>query len=129
MQDVQERSCGGGRLVTLNLNEHPARGLGTKRLAGDGQQIIQGQQQPFSEFDHDLFLRGCERGLKPLWGVGCVIETVAALPLVHSAFTHAVTQRQCCCSLQAGRHLRSGWPAPLASLERPLVRQAQGVSR
>jgi hypothetical protein len=38
-----------------------ARGLRAKKFAGDGQQIIQVQQQHLSEFDHDLFLRGCDR--------------------------------------------------------------------
>jgi len=85
-----------------------ACGLGAQKLAGDGQQIIQGQQQHLSEFDHDLFLRGCERGLQPLRGVRCVMKAVPALPFVDGAFTHAVTQRQGCSSLRAGRHLRAG---------------------
>lgn len=85
-----------------------ACGLGAKKLAGDGQQIIQGQQQRLSEFDHDLFLCGCERGLQPLRGVGRIMKAVSALPLVDGAFTHAVTQRQGCSSLRAGRHLRAG---------------------
>jgi hypothetical protein len=84
-----------------------ARGLRAKKLAGDGQQIIQGQQQRLSEFDHDLFLSGCERGLKPLRGVGRVMEAVSALPFVDGAFTHTVTQRQSCSVVRAGRHLRS----------------------
>ena len=142
VQGVQKRASGSGRLVTLDLNKHPAggavnghkqiapaglvghlgqvfdidvdeprlvafegfvrlsglfglerievanavatqatiktraRGLRAKKLAGDGQQIIQGQKQRLSEFDHDLFLSGCERGLKPLRGVGRVMEVV-----------------------------------------------------
>jgi hypothetical protein len=64
-----------------------ACGLGAKKLAGDGQQIIQGQQQRLSEFDHDLFLCGCERSLQPLRGVGRVMKAVSALPLVNGAFT------------------------------------------
>ena len=173
VQSVQERASGSGRLVTLDLNKHPARGavngykqiapaglvrhlgqvfdinvneprlvafkgfvrrsglfglervevanavaaktpikaracgLGAKKLAGDGQQIIQGQQQHLSEFDHDLFLCGCERGLQALWSVGCVMKAVSALPFVNGAFTHAITQRQSCSSLRAGRHLRT----------------------
>ena len=83
-----------------------ARGLRAKKLAGDGQQIIQGQKQRLSEFDHDLFLSGCERGLKPLRGVGRVMEVVSALPFVDGAFTHTVTQRQSCSGVRAGRHLR-----------------------
>ena len=85
-----------------------ACGLGAKKLAGDGQQIIQGQQQRLSEFDHDLFLRRCERGLKLVRGVGRVMKAVSTLPLVNSAFTHAEAQRQSGSSLRAGRHLRTG---------------------
>ena len=173
VQSVQKRASGSGRLVTLDLNKHPARsavnghkqiapagfvghlgqvfdidvdeprlvafegfvgqrgffglegvevanavaaktpikaracGLRAKKLAGDGQQVVQGQKQRLSQFDHDLFLCGCERGLQPLRGVGRVMKAVSALPFVDGAFTHAVTQRQGCSSLRAGRHLRA----------------------
>jgi len=174
VQGLQERSCGSGRLVTLDLNKHPpggavngykqvppagfighlgqifdidvderrlvafegfvkfnglfgldhvevanalatqatiktrARGLRAKKLAGDGQQITQGQQQHLSEFDHDLFLRGCGRGLPPLRGVGRVTKAVSAPPLVNGAFTHAITQRKSCSGLGASGHLNTG---------------------
>jgi len=85
-----------------------ANGLGAKKFVGDGQQILQGQRQHLSDFNHDLFLRECKRGLKPLWGVGRVIETVATLPLVNGAFTQAITQRQSCSGLRTGRHLSTG---------------------
>ena len=84
-----------------------ASGLRAKKFASDGQQIIQRQKKRLSKFDHDLFLSGCERGLQPLRGVGRVMKALSALPLVDGAFTHAITQRQSCSSLRAGRHLRS----------------------
>lgn len=173
VQGVEERSCGGGRLVALDLNEHPASGavnghkqiapaglvghlgqvfdidvdvprlvafegfvrlrglfglervevtnavaaktpikaracgLGAKKFAGDGQQVVQGQKQGLAQFDHDVFLCRCERGLKPVRGVRCVMKAVSAFPFVDGAFTHAVAQRQSCSGLGAGRHLRS----------------------
>jgi len=36
------------------------------------------------------------------------MKAVSALPFVDGAFTHAVTQRQGCSSLRAGRYLRAG---------------------
>ena len=174
VQGVQKRASSSGRLVALDLNEHPARGavnsnkqiapaglvrhlgqvfdidvdeprrvafegfvglrrlfglevvevanavaaktpikaracsLRAKKLAGDGQQVVQGQQQHLSEFDHDLFLCGGQRGLQSLRGVGRVMKAVSALPFVDGAFTHAVTQRQSCSSFRTGRHLRAG---------------------
>lgn len=84
-----------------------ACGLGAKKFAGDGQQVVQGQKQGLSQFDHDLFLCRCERGLKPLRGVRRVMKVVPAFPFVDGAFAHAEAQRQSGSSLRAGRHLRS----------------------
>jgi hypothetical protein len=174
VQSGQEQASGSGRLVTFDLNKHPARGavngykqiapaglvrrlglifdinvnehrlvafegfvrrsglfglervevtnavvaktpikaracgLRAMKLAGDGQQIIQEQQQQHFEFDHDFFMCGYERGLQPLQGVGRIMKGVSAIPVVNGAFTHAITQRQSCSSLRAGHHLRTG---------------------
>lgn len=174
VQGVQKRASCSGRLVTLDLNEHPARGavnghkqiapaglvrhlgqvfdidvneprfvafegfvrlswlfglervevanavaaktpikaracgLGAKKFAGDGQQVVQGQEQGLAQFDHDLFLCRCERSLKPVRSVRSVMKGVSAFPLVNGAFTHAVAQRQSGSSLRAGRHLSTG---------------------
>ena len=85
-----------------------ACGLRAKEFSRDGQQVVQGQQQHFSELDHNLFLRGCERGLQPLRGVGCIMKAVAGLPFVDGALTDAITQCQSCSGLGTGRHLRTG---------------------
>jgi hypothetical protein len=70
-----------------------ARTLGrqAKKFTINGQQIIQGKQEHLSEFNHDLFLSGCERGLKPLRSVRWVMKAVSVLVFVDDAFTHAVT--------------------------------------
>ncbi len=176
VQGVQKRACGSGRLVALDLNEHPARGavngheqiapaglvghlgqvfdidvdeprlvafegfvgllgffglegvevanavaaktpikaracgLRAKKLAGDGQQVVQGQKQRLSQFDHDLFLRKCECRLQPVGGMRGILKAFSALPFVDGAFTHAVAQRQSGTTVRAGCHLRSnGW--------------------
>lgn len=81
-----------------------ARGLRANELTRNSQQVIQGQQQHLSKIDHDAFLSGCQCGLKSVRGVRCDMKAVSALPLVNGAFTHAVTQRQSCSGLRAGRY-------------------------
>ena len=59
-----------------------ACGLLANELTRNSQQVIQGQQQHLSKLDHNVFLCGCECGLKPLRGMGRVMKAVSALPLV-----------------------------------------------
>jgi len=80
-----------------------ARGLRAKKLAGDGQQMIQRQKKRLSE----TTICSCAGVSVDFGGVGRMMKTVSAHPFVNGAFTHAVTQRQSWSSLRAGRHLRS----------------------
>ena len=104
-----------------------ACGLRAKKFAGDGQQIIQGQQQHLSQFDHDLFLCRCERGLKPVRGVRSVMEAVSPLPLVDRALAHPIALGQSCCGVRAGRDFRTnGWRGACVLVQRDHHDKAPG---
>ena len=79
--------------------------LRAQEFAGHGQQVVLGQQQHLSEFDHDLFLCGRECGLKPVRGVQSVLKAVSALPFVDGCLSNAKALRQRDHTVGAGRNL------------------------
>ena len=61
-------------------------GMRANELSRNSQQVIQRQQQQhLSKHDHDVFLSGCEFGLKSVRSVRCVMKAVSALLLITGA--------------------------------------------
>lgn len=84
-----------------------ARGAGADELAGDRKQIVQGQQQHLSEFDHDPFLRRRERGLKPMRRVRRILKAGPAFPFVDRGHANAKALGKAVRAVRATCNLRS----------------------
>lgn len=67
-----------------------AGGFVADEFTGDGQQIINRQQQSFAQLHHHRFLRGRERGLQAVRSVRSIGNTVPAFPFTGSRFADAV---------------------------------------
>ena len=56
------------------------RDIGVDELAGDSEQVIQGQQQHAAQLDDDQFLSSAQRGGKGVGAMRPILRVVAALP-------------------------------------------------
>jgi len=87
-----------------------ACGMKANELTGDGKQIVQGQEQCFSEFNHNDFLRRTEGCLKAVRRVRGILKAGSVLPFIDGGLRDAKAHGQACCALRAGGNLSSdGW--------------------
>ena len=84
-----------------------ASGLGADELAGDRQQVIKGQQQGATQFDHNALLSRRQGGLQVVRRVRSVMHAGALLPLAGRLFGDAIAPCQHDYAVGAGRYLSS----------------------
>jgi len=69
-------------VATQAAMESRARDIFAYKFAGNGEQVIQRQEQRFAKLHDDGFLRWCQRGLKSMRGVRAVVYRVARFPFI-----------------------------------------------
>lgn len=82
-----------------------AGGLGADEFAGNGQQVVQRQQQRAAQLHHHALLRGRQSGLQTVSGVRAVLKAGALLPLVDGGFGDAKALGQAGCTGRAAGDL------------------------
>ncbi len=82
--------------------EPRARDGRAQEFTGDGQQVIQGQQQRTAQLHGNSFLHRCQGRLQAMRRVRAVSEDIALFPLVDGLLGDAVTRCQHGCALAAG---------------------------
>ena len=83
--------------------------LGADELTGDSQQIIQGQQEGFTQAHDNGFLGGCQGGMEPVGTMGSVFHGIPVAPFTDGVAMNSVDPGQF-----SGRQIRGlDFPADL----------------